>query len=81
MTKALNDNFPDDPFICLAAATVKLMRRLQTHEQDEPRRPDGGSGDTDKEKADDQRRYVDRRLREIEIFEERAAGRQPWRRR
>lgn len=92
MTRLTHDNDNErDTFSAIGLAAMLILNRLSNErqlrqlscdeKQDEHGRSESGGGDTEKEKADEQRRYVDRRLREIDLFEERAAGRQPWRRR
>jgi len=70
---ANNDNEPLT-FQTLAAVTASLTTRLQKNEN-----ADGEANGTpeqqQKEKAEDQRHYVDQRLKELRAFEERARGR------
>jgi hypothetical protein len=68
--KALNDN-EELPFITLGALTLNVVRYLQNtqnHKSDGER--DTGRKRTDEEKAEDERRYIKQRLRDIAAFEE-----------
>lgn len=68
-----NDKFS---FTTLGAATANVVRWLDTDKkQNEDRGSDPNPADADKECAEDQRRYVDQRLREIASWERKISGR------
>ncbi len=71
MTKAANDNDPFT-FTTLGAATLNVVRwleRSKDHEQDcERKTPDQSS---DNQKIDEERAYIEQRLRDIAAFEDR----------
>lgn len=71
METADNDNEPF-PFETLGAITARLVEGAkQQQEEGERDRADDGEANA---KADEKRRYVAQRLREIERFERRARG-------
>lgn len=76
--KNANDNEPLE-LQPIAIALARVVRHLQPDvipEKDEKENPGGDSdpGDTDKERPEDQRRYIDHRLREIAAWEKRING-------
>jgi hypothetical protein len=69
-------NFDNDnelfSFITLAAATANVVRYLESGEQKKPHRErEAQRTDNDEHKKEDQRAYIEQRLREISAFEER----------
>lgn len=73
-----NDNDENNalPFIKLAAVTANVIRYLETQNknQNADRDADRAREKSDEEKAEDHRKYVDQRVREIAQFERRANG-------
>jgi hypothetical protein len=72
--KANNDN-EKFSFITLSAATRNVVRYLGLDEQKDDSGNEGDAGNERDQKALEQREFVQRRLREIERFEDRARGR------
>lgn len=69
-----NDNDENSilPFETLGAMVARLVEGAKDHQEKSERdRPDDGEANR---KADERRRYVEQRLREIERFERRARG-------
>jgi cell pole-organizing protein PopZ len=70
MQDATNDN--KDPFETLAAVTARVLAKYEKQNADAD--TNGGPKQTDEEKAEQHRKYVETRLREIAKFERRASG-------
>jgi len=69
-----NDN-EELSFITLGAATLNVVRYLESSEQKKEQREREAQRDAEKEeKAEQHRRAVDQGLRHIAAFEERASG-------
>jgi len=69
-----NDNEPLS-FLTLAAATANVVRHLRLDEQKEGDEPDQERRDRkDEQKSEEQRRFLECRLREIAAFENRVNG-------
>ena len=59
----------------LAAATAKLLLPMQVHEKkNEERDPGADAGKADDKRSNEQRAYVDQRLRDLAEFERRVSG-------
>jgi hypothetical protein len=66
-------------FVSLAALTANVVRYLQTNEKkDEPSSDKPNTSERTTERVNERRAFVERRLRDLDRFEDRARGRKQY---
>ena len=75
MTRGTHDNDNEEfSFVSLAALTANVVRYLETDKQKEDATDKSSSSDEEEKRAIKRLEFVNRRLRDLQRFEDRAAG-------